>query len=173
MLVICFLFSWYSFLADSENASLAVKQFSSYDIEGFGHISPKDFLKYITELKLTKRVTLEEAVLLVKDLDTHSDGRIFWSALAKSIQLASSRQVVGVGSSLLAPAHLNFVLTPLTCNASHTSWYRRSHPWITKLLSVLWMLLLIKAIGVIRTGNRCIGPSTTCPKTLYSFDMHH
>lgn len=36
---------------------------------------------------------MEEAVMLVKDLDTHSDGRIFWSALAKSIQLASSRQV--------------------------------------------------------------------------------
>jgi hypothetical protein len=82
-----------NYLTDPDKAAQAVKQFSSYDVEGFGHISPKDFLKYITEIPLEKPVTMEEGVLLVKDLDTHSDGRIFWSALAKSIQLASARQV--------------------------------------------------------------------------------
>ena len=39
------------------------------------------------------RVSFEEAIMMVKSLDTMSDGRIFWSTLGRNIELAAARQV--------------------------------------------------------------------------------
>ena len=39
------------------------------------------------------RVSFEEAVMMVRDLDTLGDGRIFWRTFGKNIELASARQV--------------------------------------------------------------------------------
>jgi hypothetical protein len=39
---------------------------------------------------------MEEAVLMVKDLDSMQDGRIFWKTLGKAIEIASARQVGGL-----------------------------------------------------------------------------
>ena len=97
-----------SYFANFDWAGEAMREFSSYDIEGNGHISPKDFVQFITSIPLERalqkenptpkevsnaRVRFEEAVLMVRDLDTLGDGRIFWSTVGKNIELASARQV--------------------------------------------------------------------------------
>jgi len=82
-----------NYFASAASASDAVQRFSRYDVEGAGFITPKDFVKYVTSLPLPVPVAMEEAVLLVQDLDTLRDGRVFWKTLGKAIELASARQV--------------------------------------------------------------------------------
>ena len=71
-----------------------MKLYSTYDVEKSGWISPRDFVVYVTSLPLTEPVTAEEAVLLVKELDTMQDGRIFWKTFGKAVELAAARQVL-------------------------------------------------------------------------------
>lgn len=45
-----------AYFSDSERAKESMRAFSQFDVEGNGHISPKDFVKYITNLPLENAI---------------------------------------------------------------------------------------------------------------------